>query len=35
VCCGSIDRFETKELAQRILEGGELAFKRRQAIYGN
>lgn len=34
VARGSIDRVETKELAQRILEGGEVAFKRRQAIYG-
>jgi hypothetical protein len=31
---GSIDRTETRELAQQILEGGETAFKRRQAIYG-
>lgn len=31
---GSIDRTETKDAAQKILEGGELAFKRRQAIYG-
>jgi hypothetical protein len=32
---GSIDRNETKKGVQEILEGGELAFRRRQAIYGH
>jgi hypothetical protein len=31
---GSIDKVDTKESAQKILEGGEMAFKKRQAIYG-
>lgn len=31
---GSVDRHETKEAVQDILEGGELAFRRRHAIYG-
>jgi ABC-type cobalamin/Fe3+-siderophores transport system ATPase subunit len=31
---GSIDRPETKKAVQEILEGGELAFKRRKEIYG-
>jgi ABC-type phosphate transport system ATPase subunit len=31
---GSIDRPETKKAVQEILEGGELAFQRRSAIYG-
>ncbi|MBA4190008.1 MAG: hypothetical protein C0467_18645 [Planctomycetaceae bacterium] len=34
ICRGSIDKIDTKESAQKILEGGELAFKKRQAIYG-
>jgi ABC-type cobalamin/Fe3+-siderophores transport system ATPase subunit len=32
---GSIDRNETKKGVQEILEGGELAFRRRHAIYGH
>jgi ABC-type cobalamin/Fe3+-siderophores transport system ATPase subunit len=32
---GSIDRTETKKSVQAILEGGELAFRRRQEIYGH
>ena len=32
---GSIDRGETKKAVQRILEGGELAFRRRKEIYGH
>lgn len=32
---GSIDRPKTKDQAQRILEGGELAFRRRMDIYGH
>jgi len=31
---GSIDRSETKQSVQDILEGGETAFKRRMEIYG-
>lgn len=31
---GSIDRTETKQAVQQILEGGELAFRRRKEIYG-
>lgn len=31
--CGSIDDDEIKALAQEILEGGELAFKRRREMY--
>lgn len=31
---GSIDRQETKQAVQEILEGGELAFRRRKEIYG-
>jgi len=31
---GSIDRAETKQAVQTILEGGELAFRRRKEIYG-
>jgi hypothetical protein len=31
---GSIDRPETKEAVQHVLEGGEKAFKRRMTIYG-
>lgn len=33
-CRGSIDKTDTKFSAQKILEGGELAFKKRQTIYG-
>jgi DNA repair ATPase RecN len=32
---GSIDRDETKQVVQDILEGGETAFRRRQTIYGH
>lgn len=32
---GSIDRQETKQAVQKILEGGELAFLRRREIYGH
>lgn len=32
---GSIDRGDTKKAVQEILEGGELAFRRRQEIYGH
>jgi hypothetical protein len=32
---GSVDRPETKKAVQEILEGGELAFKRRKEIYGH
>ncbi len=32
---GSIDRRETKQAVQKILEGGELAFLRRREIYGH
>jgi DNA repair ATPase RecN len=32
---GSIDRGETKKAVQGILEGGELAFRRRKEIYGH
>ena len=32
---GSIDRQETKKAVQEILEGGELAFRRRKEIYGH
>jgi hypothetical protein len=32
---GSVDRQETKKAAQDILEGGELAFRRRKEIYGH
>jgi hypothetical protein len=32
---GSIDRDETKQAVQNILEGGEQAFRRRQEIYGH
>jgi hypothetical protein len=32
--CGSIDKSETMEAVQQILEGGELAFKKRMNIYG-
>lgn len=32
---GSIDRQETKDKVQDILEGGKLAFKRRKEIYGH
>ena len=31
---GSVDRAETRKAAQDILEGGELAFRRRKEIYG-
>jgi ABC-type branched-subunit amino acid transport system ATPase component len=31
---GSVDRVETKQAVQEILEGGELAFRRRKEIYG-
>jgi ABC-type lipoprotein export system ATPase subunit len=31
---GSIDRSETRVAVQNILEGGELAFRRRKEIYG-
>jgi ABC-type cobalamin/Fe3+-siderophores transport system ATPase subunit len=31
---GSIDRLETRKTVQDILEGGELAFRRRKEIYG-
>lgn len=31
---GSIDRPETKQAVQQVLEGGELAFRRRKEIYG-
>jgi hypothetical protein len=32
---GSIDRGETKKAALDILEGGDLAFRRRQEVYGH
>jgi hypothetical protein len=32
---GSVDHQETKKAAQDILEGGELAFRRRKEIYGH
>jgi ABC-type lipoprotein export system ATPase subunit len=32
---GSVDRHETKQVVQDILEGGELAFRRRKEIYGH
>lgn len=32
---GSIDRPETKQAVQRILEGGETAFLRRKEVYGH
>jgi hypothetical protein len=32
---GSIDRSPTKKAVQEILEGGELAFRRRREIYGH
>lgn len=32
---GSIDRSETKRAVQEILEGGEMAFRRRKEIYGH
>lgn len=31
---GSVDRTETKKAVQDILEGGELAFRKRKEIYG-
>jgi len=31
---GSIDKTETKKAVLTILEGGDLAFRRRQEIYG-
>lgn len=31
---GAIDRKETRDEVQRILEGGEEAFRRRKDIYG-
>src|SRR3984957_6686187 len=32
---GSMDRCENKKAVQEILEGGELAFRRRREIYGH
>jgi hypothetical protein len=32
---GSIDKSETKKAVLDILEGGELAFRRRREIYGH
>jgi DNA repair ATPase RecN len=32
---GSIDKTETKQAALKILEGGDLAFRRRKEIYGH
>jgi ABC-type lipoprotein export system ATPase subunit len=32
--CGSIDRVETKQAVQQMLEGGDLAFKKRMSMYG-
>jgi hypothetical protein len=31
---GSIDKGETSDAVQNILEGGHLAFKKRKEIYG-
>jgi ABC-type multidrug transport system ATPase subunit len=31
---GSIDKAETKQAVMNILEGGDVAFRRRQALYG-
>ena len=32
---GSIDKTETKKAALNILEGGDVAFRRRKEIYGH
>jgi len=32
---GSIDKSETKKAVLDILEGGDLAFRRRQEVYGH
>src|SRR5262249_35570953 len=33
--CGSVDKKETKKAVLSILEGGDVAFRRRQEVYGH